>query len=220
MVQPLPAFQKRWMPVATIVSPSSVTRSVGADLVWWTARTGWKPSAPVDVFWDSTRSPTWIDSIGRGPSMVRTSVPAAKHSSEADQLGESTISVNVGLVVVRLRLEGVAELVGPPALPLLGLGAQVLAGERLQDGEHAVVELVDLGVDRLDGLDVRGEPLLEGLVLLADRVESASDLEVAGGAGGGERLGHEVGRSRSKPGFVCGLTGGGGHLRTSPSRRD
>src|SRR5262249_27670413 len=100
IAQPLPAFQKRWMPVAAIDSPAIVTRTVGAALVWWTARTGWKPSAPVVLFWDSTRSPTRIDSIGRGPSMVWTRVPAPKHSKEADQLeGGWMISVNVGLVV-------------------------------------------------------------------------------------------------------------------------
>ena len=30
MVQPLPAFQKRWMPVATMVSPAIAIRSVSA----------------------------------------------------------------------------------------------------------------------------------------------------------------------------------------------
>ena len=37
-------------------------------------------------------------SLGRGPSMVCTRVPAPKHSNEADQLGVSMISVNVGFV--------------------------------------------------------------------------------------------------------------------------
>jgi len=95
-----PAFQNRWIPVATIVSPSwSVSRSVAADGVRWIARTGWKPRAPLVVSWERIRSPTWIPSMARGPSIVWTGVPAAKHECEADQLGESITSVKVGLDV-------------------------------------------------------------------------------------------------------------------------
>ena len=70
MVQPLPAFQKRWMPVATIVSPSRWSFRVAVGGLWWIATTGWNESAPVVVFCDSTRSPTWIVSMARGPSIV------------------------------------------------------------------------------------------------------------------------------------------------------
>ena len=69
MVQPLPAFQKRWMPVATMVSPSIVIRNVSAGPFECVASTGWNESAPVDVSCDRTRSPTAIDSIFRGPPM-------------------------------------------------------------------------------------------------------------------------------------------------------
>ena len=78
ITQPRPAFQKRWIPVATIGSPPRSIRKVGAGLLWKTASTGAKLKAPVFASCVSTTSPTRIDSIGRVPSRVRTGVPCPK----------------------------------------------------------------------------------------------------------------------------------------------
>ena len=95
MAQPLPAFQKRWMVVATIAWSPSLIRSVAAGLLWKTATTGVKASLPVRASWESTWSPIRIDSIARGPSRVWTGVPAPKQAwcSGAMTTGFSTNSV-------------------------------------------------------------------------------------------------------------------------------
>ena len=170
MIHPLPAFQKRWMPVATIVSPSIAIRSVAAGRLRWTATTGRKPSWPVVVSCDRTRSPTWIDSIGARAvdGVDRGAGREARRVTLRAGTGNWMSGYATRIRVRRLglgdvRLVDVAELIGPPLLPRLGLRAEVLAGERLRIGSTRRVQLVDLVVGGLDSLNVIVERLLDGL---------------------------------------------------------
>jgi hypothetical protein len=78
MAQPVPAFQNRWMPVATIDSSPSSIRSVRLGGLWYTVMTGRYFRAPVRVSWERTWSPGRMLSIALGPARVWTVVPAAK----------------------------------------------------------------------------------------------------------------------------------------------
>ena len=78
----------------------------------------------------------------------------------------------------RSGLVDVAELVGPPALPLLGLDAQVRAGDRFQDRQCAVVEQVDAVVGRIEKMNVHGQSLLQILIGHANRFEFLGDQDI------------------------------------------
>ena len=131
--QPRFARQNRWYTLQTSESPpESVNRNVLPGGLRWTNRTGWKPKAPVTASWLNTRSPTWIVSIGRGPLMVSTGVPAAK---QVRINGGKYCGATTWVTSAWGRcLKAEAELVEPPGVPGLLVVAEATVRQRWTRG--------------------------------------------------------------------------------------
>ena len=70
--------------------------------------------------------------------------------------------------------------------------SQVLASEQPEHGEDAGIDLGDLGVRRLDYLDIQGEPLLQARTRLRHGLVGRGDLQVAEGGRGQGVVGQEI----------------------------
>ncbi len=150
--------------MATIVSPSTATRTVPAALGAMNGHDRLVAEHPGRGVL-SKHTVTGADRFDRFGAAGGVDRRARAKTLERGRPGWGVHKFGKRRLDRRLAgLKGVPKLVSPPALPLVGLDAQPLAAGVLDDGQNATVDLLDLNVDRFDCLHVAGETLLQSLV--------------------------------------------------------